>query len=66
MQKLIGVICLVVALWLWFQGHNVANSIGSQFSQAFTGAPMGKATHYYAAGVVLGLFGGFLIFWKRK
>ena len=66
MQKLIGVICLVVALWLLLQGHDMANSIGSQFSQAFTGAPMGKATHYYAAGVVLGLLGGFLIFWQRK
>jgi hypothetical protein len=44
----------------------MANSIGSQFTRAFTGAPMSKATHYYLAGAVLGLFGGFLIFWKRK
>jgi uncharacterized protein DUF3185 len=66
MQKLIGGICLAAGLWLIWQGHDVANSIGSQFTRAFTGAPMGKATQYYLAGAVLGLFGGCLIFWKRK
>jgi hypothetical protein len=66
MQKLIGGICLAVGLWLLWQGHDVANSIGSQFTKAFTGAPMSNATHYYLAGAVLALFGGFLIFWKRK
>ncbi len=66
MQKLIGVICLVVGLLLLLQGHDVANSIGSQFTRAFTGEPLGKAIHYYIAGVAVGLFGLFLIFWKRK
>jgi len=66
MQKAIGVICLVIGLFLLWRGHDVANSIGSQFTKAFTGAPLGKATHYYVAGVVVGLFGAFLIFWKRK
>ena len=66
MQKAIGVICLVIGVWLLLQGHDVANSIGSRLTRAFTGQPMGKATHYYLAGVVAGLFGAFLIFWKRK
>ena len=66
MQKVIGVICLVVGSLLVLQGHDVANSIGSQFTRAFTGEPLGKATHYYVAGVAVGLFGLFLIFWKRK
>ena len=66
MQKLIGVICLVIGSLLVLQGHDVANSIGSQFTRAFTGEPLGKATHYYVAGVAVGLFGAFLIFWKRK
>ena len=66
MQKGIGAVCLVAALWLLWRGHDVAGSIGSQFTQAFTGAPMGKATHYYLAGVATGLLGGFLIFWQRK
>jgi hypothetical protein len=51
---------------LLLRGHDVANSIGSQFAKTFTGEPMGKATHYYLIGVVLGLFGAFLIFWKQK
>ncbi len=66
MQKLIGVICLVIGLFLFIRGHDVAHSIGSQFTKTFTGEPMGKATHCYLAGVVLGLFGAFLVFWKRK
>jgi uncharacterized membrane protein len=65
-QKTIGVICLVVGLWLLLRGHDVVNSIGSQFTRAFTGAPLGKATHCYVIGVVVGLFGVFLIFWKRN
>jgi hypothetical protein len=66
MQKGIGVVCLVLGLWLLLRGHDVANSIGSQFTRTFTGAPMGKATHYYLAGVAMVLFGGFQIFWQRK
>jgi Protein of unknown function (DUF3185) len=66
MQKVIGIICLVAGLLLLLQGHDVANSIGSQFTRAFTGEPLGKATHYYVAGVAVGLFGALLIFWKRK
>jgi hypothetical protein len=66
MQKVIGVVCLVIGLFLLARGHDVANSIGSQFTKTFTGAPMGKATHYYLAGVAVGLSGVFLIFWKRK
>ena len=66
MQKGIGVVCLAVGLWLLLRGHDVANSIGSQFAKTFTGEPMGNATHYYLAGVALGLLGAFLIFWKRK
>jgi len=65
-QKAIGVVCLIIGLWLLLRGHDVANSIGSQFTRTFTGAPLGKATHDYLAGVVVGLFGAFLIFWKRK
>ena len=66
MQKIIGVICLVVGLLLLFKGHDIANSIGSQFSKAFTGEPAAKSTHYYLAGTIVALLGGFLIFWNRK
>ncbi len=66
MQKMIGGICLAIGIYLVLRGHDVADSIGSQFTKAFTGAPLGRATHYYLAGAALGLFGTLLIFWKRK
>ena len=66
MQKIIGVICLVIGLLLLFKGHDIANSIGSQVTKAFTGEPAGKATHYYLAGIIVVLLGGFLTFWSRK
>ena len=47
-------------------GVSVNTGMASYGQKNFDQTPMGKATHYYAAGVVLGLFGGFLIFWKRK
>ena len=64
--KLIGMGCLVIALWMFLRGHDIANSIGSQFSKTFTGEPASKATHYYVAGTAVALLGGFLIFWNRK
>ena len=64
--KLIGIGCLVIALWMFLRGHDIANSISSQFSKAFTGEPKGKANHYYLAGIIVALLGGFLIFWNRK
>jgi len=66
MQKIIGVICLVIGLLLLLKGHDIANSIGSQVTKAFTGEPTGKANHYYLAGIIVVLLGGFLIFWNRK
>ncbi|HUA69272.1 MAG TPA: DUF3185 family protein [Candidatus Saccharimonadales bacterium] len=66
MQKIIGVICLIIGLLLLLKGHDISNSIGSQFTKAFTGEPTDKATHYYVGGIVAALSGGFLIFWNRK
>ena len=66
LQKVIGVICVLIGLWLLLQGHDIANSINSQVTRVFTGEPTGKATRYYLAGGALALFGGFLIFWKPK
>jgi uncharacterized membrane protein len=66
MQKIIGVICLVVGVLLLFWGHNMAESIGSQVQQLFTGAPTNRATYFYIAGTALGLFGLFKIVWPAK
>ena len=66
MQKIAGVICLVVGIILLLWGHNIANSVGSQVQQIFTGSPTDRAMHFYIGGLVLAILGVALIFWKRK
>jgi Protein of unknown function (DUF3185) len=66
MQKGIGVICLVISVLLLVQGHDLAESIGSQVQKIFTGAPTSRAMYFYIAGVALGLFGLFQVFWPGK
>ena len=66
MQKMIGVISLVIGVLLLVWGHDMAESIGSQVKQAFTGAPADRATYFYIGGVALVVFGVFQIFWPVK
>lgn len=65
MQKIIGIICVVIGLWLLRCGYNIDHSIGSEFTRTFTGSPLGKATHNYVAGIIIGLLGVGLFFWKQ-
>lgn len=66
MQKIIGVIFLVIGIMLLVWGHNMANSLGSQVQQAFTGAPTDRTMYFYIGGMALSLYGVFQIVWKRK
>jgi hypothetical protein len=66
MRKVIGVVSLVVGVLLLVWGHNMAESIGSQVRQVFTGAPTDRATYFYIAGVALAAFGAFQILWPSK
>jgi hypothetical protein len=66
MQKIIGAISLVIGVLLLVWGHNIAQSVGSQVQQIFTGAPTDRATYYYIAGTALGIFGLFQIFWPGR
>jgi uncharacterized membrane protein len=66
MPKIIGVISLVLGVLLLVWGHNITQSVDSQVKQIFTGSPTDRATYYYIAGTVLGLFGLFQIFWPTK
>ncbi|HTJ00341.1 MAG TPA: DUF3185 family protein [Dongiaceae bacterium] len=66
MQKIIGVICLVIGVLLLVQGHNMAQSVDSQVKQFFTGAPTNRATYFYIAGIILAIYGAAQMFWKRK
>ncbi|MDD5138981.1 MAG: DUF3185 family protein [Verrucomicrobiales bacterium] len=66
MQRIIGVICLVIGVLLLVWGHDITRSVDSQVKQLFTGAPVERATYYYIAGTALGLFGLFQIFWPKR
>jgi hypothetical protein len=66
MQKIIGIISVVIGVLLLVWGHDMAESIGSQVQQIFTGAPTDRAMYFYIAGVALVIFGMFQIFWPVK
>jgi len=66
MQKIIGIISVVIGVLLLVWGHDMAESISSQVQQIFTGAPTDRAMHFYIAGVALVIFGMFQIFWPVK
>jgi hypothetical protein len=66
MKQAIGVIFIVVGIMLLVWAHDMAQSIGSQVKQVFTGAPEDRATYFYIAGVILVLAGAFQIFWPRR
>jgi hypothetical protein len=66
MQKVIGVICLIIGVLLIIKGHDVGKSIASQFKETFTGAPLDRSLQLYLAGAGAGVLGLLLIFWKQK
>jgi type II secretory pathway component PulM len=65
-QKIIGVISLVIGVLLLVWGHNMAQSIGGQLQNTFTGSPGDKPMYLYVGGAVLCAVGVFQLFWKRK
>lgn len=65
-QRVIGVICLIIGVFLLVRGHQMAESIGSQVQQVFTGAPTNRSTYFYIAGAVLAIFGASQIIWPAR
>jgi hypothetical protein len=65
-QRIIGVICLVIGILLLIHGHDIAQSIGSQVQQVFTGAPSNRSTYFYIGGAALTIFGASQIIWPAK
>ena len=66
MQKLIGVICLVVGILLIVWGHNMAQSVGGQLQDVFTGSPGDKPMYLYIGGAVLCVVGLVRLLWKTR
>jgi hypothetical protein len=65
MRKVLGVVCIVVSVLLIVKGHDVGNSLASEFKRSITGAPVDAALRLYGAGAGVGLLGLVLIFWKK-
>jgi hypothetical protein len=66
MQKIIGVVCLVIGVALLLKGHDIARALDSQIKNIFTGSPAHKVIYYYLGGAALCAAGLAQIFWKRK
>lgn len=66
MNKLTGLICLAIGIVLLVWGHNMAQSIGGQLQNTFTGSPGDKPMYLYIGGGVLCAVGIFQLIWKGK
>ena len=62
MNKIIGVILLVLGVYLLVRGHDIAQSVNSQVKNLFTGSPTDKAVQYYLGGAICGAVGFVLTF----
>jgi uncharacterized membrane protein len=65
-QRIIGVVCLIIGIVLLMRGHDMAQSIGSQVQQVWSGAPSNRSTYFYIAGIALTIFGVSQIVWPAK
>ncbi|HEX7653528.1 MAG TPA: DUF3185 family protein [Verrucomicrobiae bacterium] len=62
MNKIIGVILLVVGVYLIIRGHDLSQSINSQVKNLFTGSPTDKVHQYYLGGALSCAVGAVLMF----
>ena len=52
MNKMIGVILLVVGVFLLIRGHAISQSVNSQVKNLFTGSSSNQVMYYYVGGAV--------------
>lgn len=66
MKNAIAAGCLVGGVLLIVWGHNMAQSIGGQLENVFTGSPGDKPMWLYIGGAILCAAGLFQLLWNRK
>lgn len=66
MQKVSGLICLVVGGLLIYWGYNMAHAVGSRINNLVTGSPGDKPMLLYIGGAILAIVGLGQIVWKGK
>jgi hypothetical protein len=57
MQRFVALIVLAIGIALIIYGINASNSLGSDISRFFTGAPTDKAIWFLIGGVALTILG---------
>jgi predicted phage tail protein len=66
MQKIVGVIAVVLGIIVLVWGHQMAGAPGSQVENLATGETTNRSMYVYIAGAALILYGIFRMVWKRK
>jgi hypothetical protein len=66
MQRIIGLICLVLGGMLIYWGYNMSHTVGSQLNNMFNGSPGDKPILLYIGGAILVIAGLGQIAWNRK
>ena len=66
MQKVSGLICLVVGGLLIYWGYNMAHAVGSQINNIVTGSPGDKPMLLYIGGAILVIVGLGQVVWRGK
>lgn len=66
MQKVSGLVCLVVGGLLIYWGHNMSQAVGSQLNNIVSGSPGDKPMLFYIGGAILVILGLGSFAWKSK
>jgi len=66
MQKISGLICLIVGGLLIYWGYNMSQAVGSRLTNLVSGSPGDKPMLLYIAGAILLTFGLGQMVWKGK
>ncbi|HEY4416263.1 MAG TPA: DUF3185 family protein [Verrucomicrobiae bacterium] len=66
MQKISGLVCLVVGGLLIYWGYNMSQSLGGQADSLINGSPGNKTMLCYIGGAILLISGLGSLFWKGK
>jgi len=66
MQKVSGLICLVVGGLLIYWGYNMSQAVGAKLDNLVNGSPGDKPMLLYIGGAILVIAGLGQVAWKRK
>jgi hypothetical protein len=66
MNKISGLVCLVVGALLIYWGYNMAHAVSSELNNLVNGSPGDKPMLLYIVGAILVIVGLGQITWKKK